>query len=557
MKYKMSVTWVLAILCMFAIGTTVFAGGQTAEGSEAGGVSVSPPGVYPIVEETFTMPALGVVNARIQDMNTNYATVWWEEQTNVHVDWDIVTGSDAGSKVNLMLSSGTDLPDVFVGTNLSPAQQFLYGSQGVIMPIDELVEEHAPNIKRIWNVVDPYVKQQLTAPDGNVYGMSIRPLAYHSTLSQKLWINAKWLENLGLEMPATTDELYAVLKAFKEQDSNNNGYPDDEIPYSGVHTFWRGRIGAYVMNAFIYDDGFGDSINSNRLVVNNGTISPAYTTPQWRDGLRFLRKLADEGLLDSQAFVNTQEDLRALNNHGKGEIAIVGAFQGGTPWAGTVASGELKRQYTSLPPITGPNGARTTGFYPKNQRGSRFAITKDAQSPAVAIKWVDLAFTDEGRNVSYFGEEGVNWRNANQGEIAMTGEPALWKQLTVPNVPHNYTWSHFMPTYFPEGFFDRQVPASDDPFSIERWLWVETMEKYEGLQPDEIVPPLFMSLEDGKEQGKLRSEIKTYVDQSFARFVTGDLDIESDWDSYLAQFKALELDRYIDIVQRTYDRQYK
>ena len=114
-----------------------------------------------------------------------------------------------------------------------------------------------------------------------------------------------------------------------------------------------------------------------------------------------------------------------------------------------------------------------------------------------------------------------------------------------------------MPTYFPEGFFDRQVPASEDPLSIERRLWVESKEKYEGLQPDEIVPPLFMDLEDGQEHGRLRAELKTYVDQSFARFVTGDLDIESDWDSYLAQFRALELEKYLDMVQSTYDRQYK
>ncbi len=556
MKNRLSVTLTIAALFMFAITTAGFGAGGD-EGATTSGPRISAPGVYPIVDENFTMSALGVVNARIQDMNTNYATLWWEEQTNVHIEWDVVTGGDAGAKVNLVLSSGTDLPDIMVGTNLSPAQQFLYGSQGIILPFNDLVEKHAPNIKKIWNAVDPYVKQQLSAPDGNVYGMSIRPLAYHSTLSQKLWINIQWLENLGLDMPATTEEFYNVLKAFKDQDANNNGDPNDEIPYSGVHTFWRGRIGAFVMNAFIYDDGFGDSINSNRLVIENGTIKPAYTQPEWREGLRFLNKLQEEGLLDSEAFVMTQEDLRAVNNHGSGDFATIGAFQGGTPWAATTPAGELHRQYRALAPITGPQGVRTTALYPKNQRGSRFSITKDAQSPEIAIKWVDLAFTDEGRNVSYFGEEGVDWRNANPGEIAMTGEPALWKQITLHNQPHNIAWSHFMPTYFPEGFFDRQVPASEDPLSIERRLWVESKEKYEGLQPDEIVPPLFMDLEDGQEHGRLRAELKTYVDQSFARFVTGDLDIESDWDSYLAQFRALELEKYLDMVQSTYDRQYK
>lgn len=47
-------------------------------------------------------------------------------------------------------------------------------------------------------------------------------------------INKQWLDNLKLEVPATTDELYTVLKAFKEQDANGNGDSKDEIPMMGT-----------------------------------------------------------------------------------------------------------------------------------------------------------------------------------------------------------------------------------------------------------------------------------------------------------------------------------
>ena len=50
----------------------------------------------------------------------------------------------------------------------------------------------------------------------------------------KLWINTQWLDNLGLEMPTTTEEFYQVMKAFKEQDANGNGDLNDEIPLSTV-----------------------------------------------------------------------------------------------------------------------------------------------------------------------------------------------------------------------------------------------------------------------------------------------------------------------------------
>ena len=34
-------------------------------------------------------------------------------------------------------------------------------------------------------------------------------------------------------VPQTTDELFDVLTAFKEQDANGNGDPNDEIPLAG------------------------------------------------------------------------------------------------------------------------------------------------------------------------------------------------------------------------------------------------------------------------------------------------------------------------------------
>lgn len=47
-----------------------------------------------------------------------------------------------------------------------------------------------------------------------------------------VYLNKTWLDNLGLTYPETVEELYTVLKAFKEQDANGNGDPNDEIPIS-------------------------------------------------------------------------------------------------------------------------------------------------------------------------------------------------------------------------------------------------------------------------------------------------------------------------------------
>ena len=75
--------------------------------------------------------------------------------------------------------------------------------------------------------------------------------------------------------------------------------------------------------------------------------------------------------------------------------------------------------------------------------------------------------------VPFFGPEGEGWRWAEEGEMAYTGETALWKQINVYNTAHNHLVGHMYPNYFEEGFFDRQVPVSDDPLGV----WVNEPEQ--------------------------------------------------------------------------------
>ena len=67
-------------------------------------------------------------------------------------------------------------------------------------------------------------------PDGTIYTLPQVNSGAELRVARKLFINKKWLENVNMEVPTTTEELYQLLKAFKEQDANGNGDPNDEIP---------------------------------------------------------------------------------------------------------------------------------------------------------------------------------------------------------------------------------------------------------------------------------------------------------------------------------------
>ena len=118
-----ALSFALSVLPALAFGA-----GQTMEEGAAGRLLPTPAGVLPIVEEPVTLQVFVAPAAFIGDFNTNKATIYWEEMTGVHVDWIQVPEQDKAQKLTLMLSSGSDLPDVF-STHLSFEQVILYGAQ--------------------------------------------------------------------------------------------------------------------------------------------------------------------------------------------------------------------------------------------------------------------------------------------------------------------------------------------------------------------------------------------------------------------------------------------
>ena len=60
-----------------------------------------------------------------------------------------------------------------------------------------------------------------------------------------------------------------------------------------------------------------------------------------------------------------------------------------------------------------------------------------------------------------------------------------------------------------------------------------------------------------QEISDLRVAIKEYVNQSTAKFITGAMDIDTEWDAYLNQLDKLGLERFLEMNQTVYDRMFK
>jgi len=518
-----------------------------------------PPVELPLVEEKTTLRILQVQNPSVENYETNTFTQWLEEQTNVHIEWQTVPLDEAEAALTLRLASG-DYPDILMDFNPTPSVIQLYGSQGIFIPLNDLIEQHGTMTRLHWETT-PSARVASTAPDGNIYSLPSINDCYHCTMSAKLWINQEWLDTLGLEMPQTTEEYAEVLRAFKDGDPNGNGEAD-EIPLTGsgiVGGAWHGSPDHYFMNSFIYHPG-----NDLRLIQDNGKVIAIYAQEAWREGIKYLAGLHAEGLLSPEIFTNDRDQLRALGN-GRDGVAIVGSVPAG--WFGefmTFTAGESGPwdAYTAVPPLEGPDGTRYS-MHDTFQAPivGTFIITDKCQNPELAMKWADFLGRVEPTTRSIHGVKDEDWRWAYEGEIGIDGEQAWWHSITdVANIPsQNIHWSQDGPSVRTAKYRLSQVVPDPDNITaganLEVVLYNLTKERYAPYAPEQPMnlPPMYFTVEQANEVATILPQLETYVNETFAQAVTGQLDIESEWDNYLANLEAIGLSTFVDLHQQVLD----
>ncbi|TFE26089.1 ABC transporter substrate-binding protein [Cohnella luojiensis] len=554
MKKNMSVLFAIAIL-----GTTLLSacsksnndtGVNAPTGAQSGTEPVTAAGQLPITEQKTTIRVMVPANPVVEEFATNEFTKYLEEKTNIHIEWDVVPSKSSAEKLNLVLSSGEDLPDVIMGFGVSNAQQMIYGSQGIFLPLNELIDKYGFETKKMFEQM-PVVKDTITAPDGNIYALPHTNECFHCTLPRRMWVYQPWLDKLDLQMPATTDEFYEMLKAFKEKDPNGNGKAD-EIPLSGSPTGFYASIDSFLMNAFTYNPG-GD-----RMYLENGKVVVPFNKPEWREGLAFLNKLYREKLLDPQSLTQDENQLKQLGENP--DMAIMGVTAGMHMGVFSEFYGASNRwlEYKTVPPLKGPNGLQIAPFEAYHMvGGGSYLITKSSKHPEAAFRLADYLYNEEVTLRSVIGRPGTEWVKAEDGEMGINGKQAKWKQIASWGQVQNFNWGQTGPSLRTNDLRLGEVANPEKPLEIV--MYEEAKNNYEPYKqkPEQVLPPLFFTNDEAIEIADLSKTINDYVNEMIARFVTGDADLDKDWDSYLDNLAKMKLDHYLSIYQGVYDSKYK
>ncbi len=525
---------------------------------------VSGPGEFPIVEEPITLNILMLGHAIVEDFSTNTFTNWYSERTGINLNFDIAPPNEWQEVLNLTIASG-DLPDIIVGFNVDPSTLALFGPQGLFLPLSGLIEEQGHYIHEVFET-SPQVRPLITSPDGEIYGLPQVNECYHCFYSQRAWINSDWLENVGMDVPQTTEEFVDVLTAFKEQDANGNGDPDDEIPLAAATTGWNPTIDGFLMNPFVFSEFTGQTPGPNRYFeMNDGVITENVTSEGYRDGLKYLNRLYSLGLFGEESFTQPMDQIKQQVEGG--DAPTIGVVISGAHPNFANIGGDRWKKYIAVPSLEGPTGLRQAPFNPWGVGSGQCTINSRTEHPMAAFKWCDGLYDREATLRSVFGipqweaaegEEG-QWQWAEEGEPSLGGDEftSIWRRLSTFGSLQNVHWAQRGPSYRPNHLRLGEV-RRDDAAGLEVVLYEETKANYEPYARaiEDLIPPLAFTTAQAAEVTDLRLGINDYVAQMTAEFVLGRQDIDAGWDNFVATIESLGINRVAEIYQAAYDAQY-
>lgn len=481
----------------------------------------------PLVKKKETFKFLVDDSGAVED---KYFIPILEEQTNVKVEWLLYPYEVANEKKNILINSG-DYPDVIGGWILSEDEILTQGmGEGLYVPIDEAVQKYAPNMTNILNIEG--VRQTMTLPNGHIY--TIPYVLKAPKVPFNPYINQKWLDAVGMQMPTNTDELLEVLRAFRDKDPNGNG-KKDEIAFSGdTNNTYLGMFAGW----------FGIPCPKSNYTMVNGELTFAANTESFKSAIKFFKQLNDEKLLDQEFFT---QDLAQWKAKGNQDLYGVCYGYGAGDWAGEKLKPGERTDFVPLPVIKGTNVDKPVwqrSTYGSDVLRTQVAITDKAKNLSTIIRWFDYVLSEE---VS------VQLLNGPFGKSLDKAGDKKYQRIDTSKMPENerkkIEWANLFPQSLPK-FIPLEVqymPAPGAPAEYDEKGLVDSM--YEPFL-NEKTPAAWISQEDAKKASILQTDIQKFINDKIAKWVSGQGNIDAEWDAYKAQLEKLGVNELTEIKRK-------
>lgn len=477
-----------------------------------------------------------------------------QEKTNVEIEWKAIQGDQWGEKITLAMADINTLTDFIFSAGFSDNDLLRYADQGVIIPLEDYIDAYMPNLKSIFDKFPEYRKMS-TDTNGHIWALPwIEQLGSEKTaiqtVSEMSFINKKWLDFLGLKIPTTIDEFEQVLIAFRDHASELQaefGIDGSIIPMSCIVNDGSQDM-ALLINGF--GEGYGDNDQGRHIAVTDDKkVICTATQEGFKDGIAWLHKLYEEGLIDPEAFTQEWSTYVSKGKSGRYGVCfswdnanIIDDFNGWVPLPALTAD---------VRNITPENGSFTSGY----ERG-RCVVTAVAKNPALVCAWLDQMydpFQSPQNNWGTYGEDddfdifvlGTNADGKEMLQHAPLGDASPVEVREAESVNG--------PLAVLDEYYGVYVTCPDD--AQYRLDWIKDYYTPD-MNTKYVYPNVFMSQEDTEELSNLQTDITKTINAKRSDWIMNGF-TDADWDEYIKSLDAYGLEDMLAIFQKYLDAYYE
>ena len=485
----------------------------------------------PIVDEPTTLSYFVAddSNAAIMttDWNDNEFYQEMERRTGVHLEFEMVSSADYQTNFNLMIASGNLADMIYVGASYYAEGVDAAIDDGYFLDLTDLVDEYMPNYERIRTSDVQY--ELLSTTDSGRLGA-----VYELRQSKQgpwlgLWIRQDWLDDLGLDTPVTFDDYHEVLTAFKNE---------------------KGATAPLILN-FSGSDGEFGTMSGGLNVLNSwqldetGKVNFGPYMDAWKEYVTIMHQWYTEGLIDPD-FMATDERTADMAKVVTGASGLFAALYT-MPSVYEAASEDPNMNLAPVNPPVMNEGDEGHIRLRDSYTSGNTAISADSENWEVALRWLDYLYTDEGALLANYGVEGDTF------EFDENGKPVFTDKIL--NNENGWTMTQTVASYLCPSAgianwsdWTRELAGVPEKDQACYDVWSEFSDDWR------LPSSVTLTQDESTERAALYADISTIVKEQTAQFISGALDIESNWDAYISALEASGMERAIEITQAAYDR---
>ncbi len=437
----------------------------------------------------------------------------YQQRQNVTLDVRLGDDSDYGTAVSQTFAAG-NIPDIVL--KVYPDQVESYATTGLLLPVSEY-EQWMPHFKAYIAAHNLQAEvDKLRMKDGKLY---ILP-GFQRQIQVQQWIYRQdAFEQNNIPTPTTYDELFDALVTLK-------GIYPDSTPLTAV---WGGAHLFAMMGA-----GFGipagwNGTNLYDAALDTWDFSPG--TENYRLMLAFLHRCYAAGILDPELFTQTEDEFYAKIQDGRALVTVTWITSGFANWNAALEQNGIPGGEWA--PLRVPASTiEIRALPPVNPFRKGLVISSQVASQPYLedlVRFLDWAvYSEEGMTLTTWGVEGVTFENTPDGKTFLA-------EIKTPRNPAgtiDITTSYGLDTFFNlnenEEFEDYKKPAAIVDFLND---------SLNANEAEALRPVLKLDAQSTEAIRLVNELLSPYISESMLAFITGELSLEDDWESYLSELQ--------------------